>query len=119
MRTANADDAGVSHEAALVTAHEVFESHGGARQTAKGDYHIHMTVTMDSLSRQALVLPPAQRLILACSLIESVESDDAPCPDAAWDTEIRDRIARFDRGETKGIAAADVFRKLREIAPGR
>jgi len=78
-----------------------------------------MTMTMDSLAHHALDLPPAQRLILACSLIESVESTDAPSPDAAWDTEIRDRIARFDRGETTGIPAADVFRKLREIAPAR
>lgn len=78
-----------------------------------------MNMTLDALSHQALVLPPAQRLILACSLIESVESDDAPSPDVAWDTEIRDRIARFDRGETTGIPASDVFRKLREIAPAR
>jgi Putative addiction module component len=78
-----------------------------------------MTMTMDSLSHLALVLPPAQRLILACSLIESVESDDAPSPEAAWDTEIRDRIARFDRGETTGIPASDLFRRLREIAPAR
>jgi putative addiction module component (TIGR02574 family) len=76
-----------------------------------------MSMTIDAISNQALILPPAQRLSLACALIESVESDDAPSPDAAWDAEIRDRIARFDRGETTGIPASDVFRKLREIAP--
>ena len=78
-----------------------------------------MNMTMDTLAHHALILPPAQRLILACSLIESVESDDAPSPDAAWDSEIRDRIARFDRGETSGVPASDVFRKLRAIAPAR
>ena len=78
-----------------------------------------MTKTMDALSRQALVLPPAERLSLACALIESVEASDAPNPDLAWENEIRERIARFDSGETVGIPAADVFRKLREIAPAR
>jgi putative addiction module component (TIGR02574 family) len=74
-------------------------------------------MTMDAISHQALVLTPAQRLSLARTLIESVESEDAPSPEAAWDSEIRDRIARFDRGETAGIPASDVFRKLRAIAP--
>lgn len=78
-----------------------------------------MSMTIEALSHEALVLPPAQRLSLACTLIESVEADDAPSADAAWDAEIRARIARFDRGETSGIPAADVFRKLREIAPAR
>ncbi|MES2598427.1 MAG: addiction module protein [Verrucomicrobiota bacterium] len=78
-----------------------------------------MSMTIEALSHEALVLPPAQRLSLACTLIESVEADDTPSPDAAWDAEIRDRIARYDRGETLSIPAADVFRKLREIAPAR
>ena len=78
-----------------------------------------MVTTFDILCHQAMVLPPALKMTLARSLIESVESDDAPSPEAAWEAEIQERIARFDSGQTTGIPAADVFRKLREIAPSR
>lgn len=78
-----------------------------------------MAATFDTLSDQALDLPPAQRMILARTLIESVEMEDSPSPDAVWDTEIRQRIAQFDSGEVVGIPASEVFRRLREIAPAR
>lgn len=78
-----------------------------------------MAVTFDTLSDQALDLPPEQRMLLARNLIESVETEDAPSPDAAWEAEIRERIAQFDAGEVVGIPASEVFRRLREIAPGR
>lgn len=72
-----------------------------------------------SISKEAMALSPDKRLQLACALIESVESEDAPNPEAAWDAEIRERISRYDEGQTKGIPASEVFRKLREIAPGK
>ena len=78
-----------------------------------------MTLTVDAISQHAMILPPAQRMDLAKSLLESVEGDDAPCPDAAWDAEIRSRMERYDAGESASIPAADVFRRLREIAPVR
>jgi hypothetical protein len=57
-----------------------------------------MAVTFDTLSDQALDLPPEQRMKLARNLIESVETENAPSPDAAWEAEIRGRIAQFDAG---------------------
>ncbi|MGJ8633648.1 MAG: addiction module protein [Luteolibacter sp.] len=78
-----------------------------------------MTAAVKSLSDEALLLSPAERLSLACSLIESVESEDAPSPESAWEKEIQERIARFDSGETKEIPASEVFMKLREIAPAK
>ena len=78
-----------------------------------------MTVTVDTVLNLAMVLPPDKRLSLACTLIESVEANDAPSPDAAWDVEIRDRIARYDAGGSTGIAAADLFGSLRQIAPAK
>ncbi len=76
-------------------------------------------MTATTLSKEAMALAPDKRLQLACALIESVESEDAPNPGAAWDTEIRERISRYDNGETKSIPASEVFRHLREIAPGK
>ena len=78
-----------------------------------------MTTAMKSLSHDAMRLSPDERLQLACSLIESVESEDAPSPGAAWEEEIRGRIERYDNGETSGIPASEVFRELREIAPAK
>ena len=78
-----------------------------------------MVTTFDTISHQALVLPPAQRMSLARSLIESVESEDSPSPEVAWEAEIQARLARYHAGESTSIPAAEVFRKLREIAPAR
>jgi len=78
-----------------------------------------MAATLDSVSGLALDLPPDQRLMLAKSLIESVDGTEDVSPEAAWDAEIRGRLERFRAGETSSVPAADVFRRLREIAPGR
>lgn len=78
-----------------------------------------MALPFEILSDQALDLPPAQRMRLARTLIESVETEDAPIADAAWEVEIRGRIAPFDSGAVVGIPALEVFRKLREVAADR
>ena len=77
-----------------------------------------MSPALDAISHQALVLPPDQRMELARTLIASVEGSDCESPEEAWNDEMRDRLERYHKGETQGIPAADVFRKLREIAPG-
>lgn len=74
-------------------------------------------MTADTLSQKAMELATDKKLKLACALIESVESGDAPNPEAAWDIEIRERVSRYDNDDTKAIPASDVFQKLREIAP--
>ena len=75
--------------------------------------------TLDALSHDALVLPPEQRSALAYRLLVSVEPDPEPGADAAWEGEIARRIARFDSGESQAVPAAEVFARLREIAPGQ
>jgi len=77
-----------------------------------------MPATLDALSQDALVLPPDQRVTLAYRLLASVEPDPEPGADAAWETEITQRIARFDAGESQTVPASEVFARLREIAPG-
>ena len=78
-----------------------------------------MTATVDTLAHDALVLPPDQRLALAQRLLDSVDLEPDPGAEAAWQAEIADRIARFDAGEVQPIPAAEVFARLRRIAPGR
>jgi putative addiction module component (TIGR02574 family) len=78
-----------------------------------------MPATLDAISHDALVLPPDQRVTLAYRLLASVEPDPEPGADAAWETEITQRIARFDSGESPTVPASEVFARLREIAPGQ
>ena len=77
-----------------------------------------MLGTLDALSRDALVLPPDQRVTLAYRLLVSVEPDPEAGADAAWEAEIASRIARFDAGCSQTVPVAEVFARLREIAPG-
>jgi len=78
-----------------------------------------MPASLEVLSQEALVLPPDQRLLLARRLLESVDLEPEPGAEAAWETEIARRVARFDAGESKPIPAGEIFARLREIAPGR
>jgi putative addiction module component (TIGR02574 family) len=78
-----------------------------------------MPVTLDAVVRDALTLPPEQRLALALQLLDSVDLEPEPGAEAAWEAEIAQRIARFKAGESKPIPAGEVFARLRQIAPGR
>lgn len=71
-----------------------------------------MIHTVEALAHDAIELPPDQRLSLAHRILASVEPDGGPAVDAAWDGEIRERIRRYDAGETKAIPAAVVFGEL-------
>ena len=77
-----------------------------------------MPATFDNLSKDALILPPDQRVALAHRLLASVESASEPGAEAAWEAEIVRRIARFDAGESETVPADEVFARLRQIAQG-
>jgi putative addiction module component (TIGR02574 family) len=57
-------------------------------------------------------LPPDQRLTLAHRILSSVEPAASPEVDAAWDTEIRNRIVRYDTQGAHSIPAEEVFAEL-------
>jgi putative addiction module component (TIGR02574 family) len=76
-----------------------------------------MSVTLDALAHDALVLSPHERVTLAYRLLTSVEADPEPDADSVWSEEITRRIARFDSGASQPVSAAEVFARLREIAP--
>ena len=71
-----------------------------------------MIQTVDALAHGAIELPPDQRLSLAHRILASVEPDGGPAIDAAWESEIRERIRKYDAGETQGMAASAVFGEL-------
>jgi putative addiction module component (TIGR02574 family) len=75
--------------------------------------------TFDAVSSEVFILPAEQRMRLALALMESVETGDPVSAGEAWSAEISRRIEDYDSGHVKGVPAAEVFRKLREIAPDR
>ena len=71
-----------------------------------------MPLTLDALAEEALHLPPDQRMTLANRLLTSVEPPVSPEAEAAWDTEIRERILKYRRGETQTVPASRVFAEI-------
>ena len=69
-----------------------------------------MPTTLDQLAKQAMDLPPRQKLALAEFLLESAEAAADPDAEAAWDSEIRDRIRAIDEGRVAGVSYDDVMR---------
>ena len=65
--------------------------------------------TMNQLLNKAILLPEDQRLTLAHRLLMVCEPHASEAVEHAWNLEIRDRIARYDRGESSSRIAGDVF----------
>ena len=65
------------------------------------------------LSQRARELAPEDRARLAEELLASLETDPEPDVDAAWDEEIRKRIAEVESGAVKLIPADEVFARVR------
>ena len=57
-----------------------------------------------------MALPARQKLALAEFLIESADVAADPEAEAAWDSEIRERIRAIDEGRVTGVACEDVMR---------
>ena len=74
-----------------------------------------MSALLDELSKRAKELAVEERAQLAQELLESVDQEVDPDVQAAWDTEIASRIAKYERGEAKLIPAAEVFEAARRL----
>ncbi len=74
-----------------------------------------MSVLLEELSAKAKTLPVEERTQLAQELLESVERDGDPEVQAAWETEIASRIAKYERGEGTLIPAEEVFAAARRL----
>ncbi|MDI1248238.1 MAG: addiction module protein [Lacunisphaera sp.] len=71
-----------------------------------------MSTSVDTITSEAMHLPEDQRLVLAHRILASVEPVGDPEVEAAWELEIRERIRRYDAGQSEGIPLAEVFAGL-------
>lgn len=72
-----------------------------------------MTDTVAELSQRARELAPEDRARLAEELLASLEAGLDQEVDAAWDEEMRKRIAEVENGTAKLIPADEVFARVR------
>lgn len=69
---------------------------------------------LSEIAKDALELPPAQRLILARILLDVSEQDQdfSPEVEAAWEQEIARRIEAIKAGSAGSKSVDEVFAKL-------
>lgn len=73
-----------------------------------------MAKLVQELAAKARALPPAERVRLAEEILATVQ-ETGPDVEAAWDDEIRRRIAEIDAGTAKLIPAEEVFAQVRHL----
>ena len=69
-------------------------------------------MSVEELLREAARLTEDQRLTLAHRLLLASEPPPSEEVERAWDLEIRERIARYDHGETVSRSASAVLADL-------
>jgi len=69
-----------------------------------------MNPTAETLSAQAVRLPPDERMVLVERILDSLDEPD-PSLDALWAKEADDRLAAYRRGEIRAVALSDVVAK--------
>ena len=68
------------------------------------------------LARLSLALSQDDRARLTELLLYSLDAEPKSDVEAAWDEEIRQRLAAYDRGEVEAIDAETVFARAATIA---
>ena len=74
-----------------------------------------MSGLLAELSLRAKELVPEERAQLAEELLASLQEHATAEVEAAWDDEIRRRVAEYERGEAKLVSAEDVFAEARRL----
>ena len=69
-----------------------------------------MSQTAESLSKQALLLAPVERLALVEHILDSLDLPDASV-DSLWAREAENRLAAYRRGDIAAIPLAEVIAK--------
>jgi putative addiction module component (TIGR02574 family) len=75
-----------------------------------------MSDALKELEKQAKSLTADERARLAELLLESIQDSPLAEIEAAWDREIEERAAAYDRGELQTISAEEVFAEARRLA---
>lgn len=73
-----------------------------------------MSDLTDELAQKARTLPPEERARLAEELLASLHEEQSSEIEAAWDEEIRRRIAEIESGAAL-IPADEVFAEIRQM----
>ncbi len=68
--------------------------------------------SLETVVADALELPKDQRFTLAHRILSSLEPEPDASVETAWDNEIRERIRRYDAGQTAAISGVEVFAEL-------
>jgi putative addiction module component (TIGR02574 family) len=74
-----------------------------------------MSDFFDEIARQAKKLTAEERAKLAENLLESLQSPISDI-EAAWEKEIGERVAAFERGESLTLPAESVFAEARYVS---
>ncbi|APW47188.1 addiction module protein [Rhodoferax antarcticus] len=69
-----------------------------------------MNPTAETLSAQAVRLPPDERMALVERILDSLDEPDASL-NALWAKEADDRLAAYRSGEIRALALSDVIAK--------
>jgi putative addiction module component (TIGR02574 family) len=69
-----------------------------------------MPPALEQVTKDAMDLPPRQRLALAKFLLESADAAADPEAEIAWDSEIQDRVRAIEDGRVTGVSYEDVMR---------
>ncbi len=69
-----------------------------------------MSPIAETLSAQAVQLPPEDRMALVEHILDSLDEPDASL-DALWAKEADDRLAAYRRGEIRAVTLSDVIAK--------
>lgn len=75
-----------------------------------------MSDALKELEKKAKSLTADERAQLAEFLLESIQEPPVAEIEAAWDREIEERAAAYDRGELQTISAQGVFAEARRLA---
>ncbi len=73
-----------------------------------------MKIQFNDVEKQALMLPPEAREILATRLLHSLGNAPLNDIDEAWIQEAERRYQNFRLGRTRGISGNHVFNEIRE-----
>ena len=75
-----------------------------------------MATTLAEVEQQARMLSPDERARLADILLESLRDPSLLEIENAWQREIEERVAAYDRGESETCSAEDVFAEGKRIS---
>ncbi len=74
-----------------------------------------MSLSLAEVEQQARRLAPDERARLAEMLLESLQDASLSEIEAAWQREIADRVAAYDKGEVETYPAEEVFAEAKRI----